>query len=63
LRRLAHGILANHIWSVAGSSSRLVKVGNQPISFGAGLKYRADSPDAGPGDFGGRLIVTFLFPK
>ena len=105
-----YGILANHIWSVAGSSraptsaapscspscrtrprtpgrsalntestydwknkdwsvpinvtvSKLVKFGDQHVSLGAGLKYWADSPDNGPHDFGGRLIVTFLFPK
>ena len=105
-----YGILANHIWSVAGSSSRpdvsstflqpfvshttkdawtfglntestydwkskdwsepinvtvskLVKFGDQHVSLGAGLKYWAESPDNGPHDFGGRLIMTLLFPK
>ena len=48
-------------WS-AGQQARQVRR-NQPVSLGAGLKDWADSPDNGPHDFGGRLIVTFLFPK
>jgi hypothetical protein len=104
------GILANHIWSVAGDDdradvsstflqpfinyttkdawtfslntessydwkgehwsvpinavvSKLVKLGDQPLSIGGGLRYWAESPESGPEGFGGRLIVTFLFPK
>ena len=104
------GMLANHIWSVAGDDdrsdvsatflqpfiahttpsawtftlntestydweaeewsvpinvqvSKLLRIGTQPVSIGGGLRYWADSPDTGPEDFGGRFVVTFLFPK
>lgn len=104
-----YGILANHIWSFAGASSRdgvsstflqpflnyttddawtfgintestydwthkqwstpinatvtkLIKLGGQPISVGGGVRYWAASPTSGPHGWGGRLIVTFLFP-
>ncbi|HVR68368.1 MAG TPA: transporter [Verrucomicrobiae bacterium] len=53
-------------WSVPVNAlvSKLVKIENQPISLGAGLRYWAESPDeTGPEGFGGRLVVTFLFPK
>jgi len=53
-------------WSVPVNAivSKLIKIENQPISLGAGLRYWAESPDeTGPEGFGGRLIVTFLFPK
>ncbi|SFL80026.1 hypothetical protein SAMN05421830_106207 [Desulfomicrobium norvegicum] len=43
--------------------SQLLKIGGQPISIGAGVRYWAESPDAGPEDWGGRLFLTFLFPK
>jgi hypothetical protein len=105
-----YGMLANHIWSVAGSDSRqdisttflqpfvsyttptawtftlntestydwererwavpvngvvskLLKVGEQPLSIGAGLRWWAEGPEAGPHGLGFRLVVTFLFPK
>jgi hypothetical protein len=105
-----YGLLANHVWSVAGSDSRpalsstfvqpfvsyttptawtyslntestfdwkanqwsvpvnatvskLLKFGQQPVSIGGGVRYWAESPDAGPHDWGLRLFVTFLFPK
>lgn len=43
--------------------SKLIKVGNQPISINAGLRYYAASPSSGPHGFGGRLVLVFLFPK
>jgi hypothetical protein len=106
-----YGILANHLWSIAGDSDRedvsatflqpflayttktawtftlnsestydgnaeewsvpfnavvtkLVKLGGQRISVGAGLRYWADSPDdVGPEGLGARLVITLLFPK
>lgn len=106
-----YGILANHLWSVAGDSdredvsatflqpflayttktawtftlnsestydwkaeewsvpfnalvSKLVNLGGQRVSVGAGLRYWADSPEnVGPDGFGARLVITFLFPK
>jgi hypothetical protein len=42
--------------------SKLVKFGTQPVSFGVGARYWADSPETGPHGWGARLIVTFLFP-
>jgi hypothetical protein len=53
-----------HEWSIPINFqiSQIVKVGNQPISIGGGLRYWADSPDFGPEGFGFRVLVTFLFP-
>lgn len=42
--------------------AKLIHVGHLPISIGGGLRYWATKPDAGPRDFGVRLIVTLLFP-
>jgi hypothetical protein len=39
-----------------------VRFGKQPVSLGAGVRYWADSPEGGPHGWGGRAIVTFLFP-
>ncbi|WP_198670764.1 transporter [Oceanicella sp. SM1341] len=104
------GMLANHIWSVAGEAgrsevnatflqpfvsyttpsawtytlntestydwageswavplnavvSKLVTIGDQPVSLAAGLRYWAESPRGGPEGVGFRFVVTFLFPK
>lgn len=43
--------------------SQLLKIGKLPISLGAGVRYWAESPDSGPEDWGGRIVLTFLFPK
>jgi len=55
----------NSQWSVPLNFgvSQLLKVGNQPISIFAGVRYWADSPVGGPHGWGGRIGVTFLFPK
>jgi hypothetical protein len=45
------------------SVSQLLKIGDQIISVGAGVRYWAESPANGPEGWGGRLVVTFLFPK
>jgi len=42
---------------------QLLKVGDQLIQVGGGVKYWAQAPDAGADDWGLRLSVTFLFPK
>ncbi|MEW9838749.1 transporter, partial [Mesorhizobium marinum] len=42
--------------------SKLVKFGEQPVSFQAGVRYWAESPDAGPDGLGFRGAVTLLFP-
>ena len=43
--------------------SKVTKVGNQLLSVGAGARYWAGGPEAGPHGWGGRLVVTLLFPK
>ncbi|WP_235938478.1 transporter [Endobacterium cereale] len=105
-----YGALVNHIWSVAGDSSRadisstflqpfvsyttpdawtftlntessydwkndewavpvnvsvakLVKLGEQPVSFQVGARYWASSPDNGAEGWAFRAGVTLLFPK
>ena len=52
-------------WSVPinGQVTKLLRLGKQPVSVGGGLRYWAESPESGPEGFGGRLIVTFLFPE
>jgi len=43
--------------------SKVVSIGSQLVSLGAGVRYWADSPDSGAEGLGFRLIVTLLFPK
>ena len=43
--------------------SKVTTIGEQPVSLSAGVRYWAESPDAGPKDLGFRLVATFLFPK
>lgn len=43
--------------------TQLLKIGDQPLSLGGGVRYYADAPQGGPEGFGARLIVTFLFPE
>lgn len=53
-------------WSVPVNVTvaKLVRIGRQPVSLTAGARYWLDSPDgAGPEGWGGRLGMTFLFPK
>lgn len=104
------GVLANHVWSVAGDSDRasvnasfvqpfvtyitqarttfilnteslydwrtsqwavpisfnvsqLLRLGDQLLQVGAGVRYWADSPDKGPSGWGVRFTLTFLFPR
>jgi hypothetical protein len=54
-----------HQWQVPVSAivSKVVKVGPQLMSFGAGLRYRATSPNGLANGWGGRFIVTSLFSK
>jgi hypothetical protein len=44
------------------SVSQLLKLGKQPVSFGVGVRYFADTPSGAP-DWGLRFTITFLFPK
>jgi hypothetical protein len=52
-------------WTVplVGVVSKVFSFGDQLVSLGAGVKYYAESTTGGPEGLGGRLIVTFLFPK
>jgi len=52
-------------WSVPINFSvlQLLKIGNQILSVGGGVRYWAESPDNGPEDWGLRLQVTFLIPN
>ena len=55
----------NEEWSVPINFqvSKIVKFGEQPVSFGLGARYWAQSPENGPDGWGIRAVVTFLFPK
>jgi len=52
-------------WSVPLNFTvgKLTKIGHQPVSFTAGIRYWAESPDSGPDGLGFRGVVTFLFPE
>lgn len=52
-------------WSVPINFTigKLVKFDRQPVSFTAGIRYWAESPDSGPDGLGFRGVVTFLFPE
>ena len=47
---------------VNATVSKLVMFGGQPVSFGAGVRYWAETPEGGPHGWGARAIITFLFP-
>lgn len=42
--------------------SKVTKIGNQLISYQAGLRYYVEAPDGGP-DWGLRFTFTLLYPK
>lgn len=52
-------------WSVPlyGMVTKVGKMGNQIVSYGAGANYWAESPEGGPEGWGARFILTFIFPK
>ena len=52
-------------WSVPINAqvSRLTRIGKQPVSFGVGARYWANSSPTGPEGWGARAFMTFLFPK
>ena len=54
-----------HDWSVPVnvSVSQLLRVGNQLVSVGGGLRYWVTAPGNGPDGWGFRLAVTLLYPK
>ena len=39
------------------------KIGNQLVSYGAGVSYVADGPDSAQKGWGARFVLTFIFPK
>lgn len=43
--------------------TQVLKIGEQLVSVGGGVRYWAESTDTGPEGFGARLIFTFIFPK
>ena len=55
----------NEQWSVPinGAVSKVTKFGGQLVSLGGGVRYWAEGPNSGPEGWGGRLVVTLLFPK
>lgn len=52
-------------WAVPinGIVSKVLKLGDQLVSVGAGARYWADGPESGPHGWGFRLVVTLLFPR
>lgn len=52
-------------WSVPinVTVTQLLRVGDQMLSVGGGVRYWADSPDGGPEGWGVRIIFTLLYPK
>jgi hypothetical protein len=55
----------NRQWTVPlnATVSKVTRIGEQMLSFGAGLRYWAEGPDAAPTGWGARLFVTLLFPR
>jgi len=47
---------------VNATVSKLVKIGNQPVSLFVGARYYAITSKSGPKGFGARAGITFLFP-
>jgi len=47
---------------VNATVSKLVVLGGQPVSLGAGVRYWAETPEGAPHGWGARAIITFLFP-
>jgi hypothetical protein len=44
-------------------ATKLLKIGGQPISIGGGVRYWAATSGGSPHGWGGRMVLTFLFPK
>lgn len=56
---------SNKDWQVPVNAlvTKLIKVGDQRISLGGGVRYWAVNTDAGPHGWGFRLVATLLFPE
>jgi hypothetical protein len=52
-------------WSVPinFNVSQLLRLGNQLVQLGAGLRYWASAPEAGPEGWGIRFNVVLLYPR
>ncbi len=52
-------------WTVPinATVTQLLKVGDQRLSVGGGIRYWAHGPDGAPHGWGARLLLTFVFPK
>jgi hypothetical protein len=48
---------------VIGVISKIIEIGGQSVSFGVGARYWTTTPETGPGGWGARFVITFLFPK
>ena len=55
----------NEQWSIPLNFqvTKVTQIGDQVISYGAGVTYWAESAESGPEGWGGYFIVTFVFPK
>lgn len=47
---------------IMGMVSKMMRIGNQNVSFAFGARHYLESPDSGPEGFAFRFNVTFLFP-
>jgi len=52
-------------WSIPLNlvASKVTNVGNQLVSFGGGVRYWVDAPDAGADGLGLRFVMTLLLPR
>ena len=55
----------NEQWSIPinFTVNQLLRIGNQMVQMGGGIRYWADSPAAGAEDWGFRLQFTLLYPR
>jgi hypothetical protein len=42
---------------------QIIKINKRPVQITGGVRYWADNPEGGAEGWGGRLVVTYLFPK
>ncbi len=45
------------------TTTKVMRLGNQLVSVGGGVRYWAESTNGGPEGLGARLLITLLFPK
>lgn len=43
--------------------SHVTRIGKQPVSYGAGVRYWISSTEMGPHGWGFRAVLTFVFPQ